>query len=54
MTRVEKWNISFLLKLTGIVVLADGIQFDVIYAQSDSMAIGARMALKHVGINLKK
>jgi ribose transport system substrate-binding protein len=30
-------------------VLQEGIQFDAIYAQSDSMASGARMALKGVG-----
>ena len=35
-------------------VLASGIQFDIIYAQSDSMASGARMALKRAGIDLQK
>ncbi|MBL4614253.1 MAG: substrate-binding domain-containing protein [Magnetovibrio sp.] len=30
--------------------LKDGLQFDAIYAQSDSMASGARMALKNAGI----
>ena len=33
-------------------VLAEGLSFDAIYAQSDSMAIGARVALKHAGIDL--
>lgn len=32
-------------------VLADGIGFDAIYSQSDSMASGARMALKRAGID---
>lgn len=32
-------------------VLAEGIKFDAIYAQSDSMASGARIALKKAGIN---
>jgi ribose transport system substrate-binding protein len=31
--------------------VAEGIKFDAIYAQSDSMASGARMALKRLGIN---
>lgn len=31
-------------------VVRQGIQFDAIYAQSDSMAIGARMVLKKAGI----
>lgn len=31
-------------------VLAEGIAFDAIYAQSDSMAAGARMALTYAGI----
>jgi len=35
-------------------VLSAGIQFDIIYAQSDSMASGARIALKHAGVDLKK
>jgi ribose transport system substrate-binding protein len=30
-------------------VLAEGIEFDAIYAQSDSMASGARIALKKAG-----
>ncbi|MEG3637803.1 substrate-binding domain-containing protein [Magnetococcus sp. PR-3] len=33
--------------------LAEGIKFDAIYAQSDSMATGARMALKTAGIDPK-
>ena len=32
-------------------VLDDGLKFDAIYAQSDSMATGARLALKKAGIN---
>lgn len=32
-------------------VLAEGIQFDAIYAQSDSMAAGARLALEAAGID---
>lgn len=32
-------------------VLDGGIRFDMIYAQSDSMAVGARLALKHAGID---
>jgi ABC-type sugar transport system substrate-binding protein len=32
-------------------VLAQGVKIDAIYAQSDSMAAGARMALKHHGID---
>ncbi|MCK4704793.1 MAG: substrate-binding domain-containing protein, partial [Gammaproteobacteria bacterium] len=35
-------------------VLASDLQFDIIYAQSDSMASGARMALKRAGIDLQK
>ena len=35
-------------------VLNSGIQFDIIYAQSDSMASGARMAIKHADIDLNK
>ncbi|MES0326552.1 MAG: substrate-binding domain-containing protein [Gammaproteobacteria bacterium] len=35
-------------------VLASDIQFDIIYAQSDSMASGARMALKRAGIDPHK
>ena len=35
-------------------VLNAGIQFDIIYAQSDSMAIGARIVLKNAGIDLNK
>lgn len=34
--------------------LAGGIQFDAIYAHSDSMASGARMALKNAGISPSK
>lgn len=34
-------------------VLQEGIKFDAIYAQSDSMASGARVALKHAGIDPK-
>jgi ribose transport system substrate-binding protein len=34
--------------------LKEGIKFDAIYAQSDSMAAGARMALKNAGIDPKK
>ena len=33
--------------------LLDGIKFDAIYAQSDSMAVGARLALKKSGISPK-
>lgn len=33
--------------------LAEGIRFDAIYAQSDSMAAGARLALKGAGIDPK-
>jgi len=32
-------------------VLSEGIEFDAIYAQSDSMASGARLALKKAGID---
>lgn len=32
-------------------VLARGLDFDAVYAQSDSMAAGARMALAHAGID---
>jgi len=35
-------------------VLQQGIRFDAIYAQSDSMASGARIALKKAGIDLGK
>lgn len=35
-------------------VIAQGIAFDAIYAQSDSMAIGARLALKKFGIAAKE
>lgn len=35
-------------------VLQQGIHFDAIYAQSDSMASGARIALKKAGISLEK
>jgi ribose transport system substrate-binding protein len=35
-------------------VISQGIQFDAIYAQSDSMASGARLALKKAGINTKE
>ena len=35
-------------------VLASDLQFDIIYAQSDGMASGARMALKRAGIDLQK
>lgn len=35
-------------------VLADDIPFNIIYAQSDSMASGARMALKRAGVDLHK
>lgn len=31
--------------------LAEGVKFDAIYAQSDSMASGARLALKKAGVN---
>lgn len=31
--------------------VAEGVKFDAIYAQSDSMATGARLALKRLGIN---
>ena len=34
-------------------LLADGVAFDAIYAHSDSMAAGARMALKRAGIDPK-
>ncbi|MBF0265756.1 MAG: substrate-binding domain-containing protein [Gammaproteobacteria bacterium] len=34
-------------------IIAKKIDFDAIYAHSDSMASGARMALKHAGINVK-
>jgi ribose transport system substrate-binding protein len=34
-------------------VLAEGIQFDAVYAQSDSMAAGARLAMKTAGIDPK-
>jgi ribose transport system substrate-binding protein len=33
--------------------LQEGLHFDALYAQSDSMASGARMVLKKAGINLK-
>lgn len=35
-------------------VIASGLQFDIIYAHSDSMATGARLALRHAGIDLEK
>ncbi len=35
-------------------VVASGLQFDIIYAHSDSMATGARLALRHAGIDLEK
>jgi len=35
-------------------VLASDLKFDIIYAQSDSMASGARMALKRAGSDLQK
>lgn len=35
-------------------VLAQGIAFDAIYAQSDSMASGARIVLKHAGVDLSR
>jgi len=35
-------------------VLQQGIRFDAIYAQSDSMASGARIALKKAGMDLEK
>lgn len=34
--------------------LAQGLRFDAIYAQSDSMAAGARVALKRAGIDVRK
>lgn len=34
-------------------LLMDGVKFDAIYAQSDSMAVGARLALKKAGISPK-
>ena len=33
--------------------LAEGLEFDAIYAQSDSMASGARLALAHAGVDPK-
>ena len=33
-------------------VVLEGVKFNVIYAQSDSMASGARIALKHLGVPL--
>lgn len=35
-------------------VLAQGLRFDAIFAQSDSMAVGARAALKRAGIDVRK
>ncbi len=35
-------------------LIADGVSFDAIYAHSDSMAVGARMALKMANIDVKK
>lgn len=35
----------------GILRAEDGFPFDAVYAQSDSMAVGARMALRRAGID---